>query len=250
MHPAGQPRRTAGTSIACSARMTRNGETVSHLDVRVPAGSVSLDGTLSWPSDSSGLVIFAHGSGSSRHSPRNTFVASFLNERGLGTLLVDLLTPGEAEHDSRSAELRFDISLLSERLVAALDWARAQRDVDVRKIGVFGASTGAAAALFAAARRPSAVDAVVSRGGRPDLAGPVLREVRAPTLLIVGSLDQAVWELNVRAARALSQCQLEQVPGAGHLFEEPGALPAVAELALRWFTRELQVDERVVASAR
>jgi pimeloyl-ACP methyl ester carboxylesterase len=218
--------------------MTVDSNTVSRWDVRIPSSTASLDGTLSLPRHAIGMVIFAHGSGSSRHSPRNTFVADVMNVRGLGTLLVDLLTPREAEKEA----LRFDIALLAERVLAAVEWTRSHKAVGTEKTGIFGASTGAAAALIAAAQRPNAVSAIVSRGGRLDLAGAALEAVTAPTLLIVGSLDHAVLQLNLDAARALSHCQLEQVPGAGHLFEEPGALPAVADLASNWLTLHLRVD--------
>lgn len=223
---------------------------VSQVEVRVTAQRTPLDGTLRLPSAMSGLVIFAHGSGSSRHSPRNRFVAEFLNAQGLGTLLLDLLSEREAERDARSGALRFDVELLAERLMAAVDWAQDQQALGMGKIGLFGASTGAAAALLAAAQRPGLVRAVVSRGGRPDLAGDALREVSAPTLLIVGSQDAAVLELNRGAAQLLRRCQLELVDGAGHLFEEPGALRAVAALAARWFIHELAHNEAVTPPLR
>lgn len=227
--------------------MSADTDTVNHLEVRVPAGALTLDGTLSLPSTASGLVIFAHGSGSSRHSTRNRAVASFLNEQRLSTLLLDLLTREEAERDARNLELRFDLGLLTDRLLAAVDWAQVQQAqaLGQGKIGLFGASTGAAAALLAAARRPRIVRAVVSRGGRPDLVGRMLREVQAPTLLIVGSLDETVLELNRQAALALPHCHLESVEGARHLFEEPGAMRAVALLTAEWFGRELGGRESV-----
>jgi putative phosphoribosyl transferase len=208
--------------------------------VRVSAGAVTLEGNLSLPKGAGGIVLFAHGSGSSRHSPRNRYVARLLNQAKLATLLVDLLTSEEEAIDMRTAHLRFNIGLLAERLVAATDWLTEQPDTRPLRIGYFGASTGAAAALVAAAERPDVVGAVASRGGRPDLAGPALARVRAPTLLIVGGNDFQVIELN-RAAFALlrGEKQLVIVPGATHLFEEPGALDEVARLAREWFERHL-----------
>ena len=212
--------------------------------VRVAAGPVTLEGNLSLPERARGIVLFAHGSGSSRHSPRNRYVARVLDEAKLATLLVDLLTPDEEAVDLRTAHLRFDIRLLAGRLVGVTDWLTQYPDTRELRIGYFGASTGAAAALVAAARRPDAVGAIVSRGGRPDLAGPALARVRAPTLLIVGGNDFEVVELN-RRALALLRCekQLEIVPGATHLFEEPGALEEVARLAREWFERYLTPTE-------
>jgi putative phosphoribosyl transferase len=212
--------------------------------VRVAAGPVTLEGNLSLPERARGIVLFAHGSGSSRHSPRNRYVAQVLNEAKLATLLVDLLTPDEEAVDLRTAHLRFDIGLLAGRLVGVTDWLTQYPDARELRIGYFGASTGAAAALVAAAQRPDAVGAIVSRGGRPDLAGPALARVRAPTLLIVGGNDFEVVELN-RRALALLRCekQLEIVPGATHLFEEPGALEEVARLACEWFERYLTPTE-------
>jgi putative phosphoribosyl transferase len=208
--------------------------------VRVRAGPVALEGNLGLPDGARGIVLFAHGSGSSRLSPRNRYVARLLNEAGLATLLVDLLTPEEEAVDVQTAHLRFDIELLAERLVGATDWLGRRPDTRDLAIGYFGASTGAAAALVAAAARPDAVSAIVSRGGRPDLAGRALALVRAPTLLIVGENDVMVVELN-RAAFARLQCEkrLAIVPGATHLFEEPGALEQVARLAREWFERYL-----------
>jgi dienelactone hydrolase len=208
--------------------------------VRVAAGRVMLEGNLSLPEGTRGIVLFAHGSGSSRHSSRNRYVARLLNEAKLATLLVDLLTAEEEAVDLRTAHLRFDIGLLAERLVGATDWLARHPDTRHLRIGYFGASTGAAAALVAAAERPDAVGAVVSRGGRPDLAGPALPLVRAPTLLIVGGNDFQVIELN-RAAFEQLRCekQLVIVPGAAHLFEESGALDEVARLAREWFERHL-----------
>jgi putative phosphoribosyl transferase len=208
--------------------------------VRVPAGDIELDGDLTVPAGARGLVAFAHGSGSSRHSPRNRYVAEALNQAGLATLLLDLLTPSEEEEDLRTRRLRFDVALLGERVVAAVDWAGAQDELAPLAVGAFGASTGAAAALIAAAQRPERVGAVVSRGGRPDLAGDALELVRAPTLLIVGDHDVAVIAMNREAmARMRAPVEIELVPGAGHLFEEPGALERVAELAADWFGRHL-----------
>ena len=214
--------------------------------VHVPAGAVTLDGSLTVPDTAGGVVLFAHGSGSSRQSPRNRHVAALLNEARLATLLVDLLTPEEEAIDRRTAHLRFDIPLLATRLIAATDWLQEQPATRRLRIGYFGASTGAGAALVAAAERRDAVGAVVSRGGRPDLAGPALAHVRAPTLLIAGENDPTVIELN---RLALAQLRVEKrlviVPGASHLFEEPGALDEVAWLARDWFERHLaQVQAR------
>jgi putative phosphoribosyl transferase len=208
--------------------------------VRVAAGLATLEGNLSLPDGARGVVLFAHGSGSSRHSPRNSHVARLLNEAKLATLLIDLLTSDEEAIDQRTAHLRFDIGLLAERLVGVTDWLMQHPDTRDLRVGYFGASTGAAAALVAAAERPQVVGAVVSRGGRPDLAGPALARVQAPTLLIVGGNDFQVIELN-RAALAQLRCekQLVIVPGATHLFEEPGALDEVARLAREWFERHL-----------
>ena len=211
--------------------------------VRVPAGSVTLDGNLSLPEGARGIVLFAHGSGSSRHSPRNRYVVRLLNEAKLATLLIDLLTQQEEAIDMRTAQLRFDIELLAERLVAATDWLTQQPETRHLRLGYFGASTGAGAALVAAAERPDVVGAVVSRGGRPDLAGPALERVRAPTLLIVGGNDSPVIELNWTAlAQLRCEKQLVIIPGATHLFEEPGALDEVARLAREWFKRHLMVE--------
>jgi putative phosphoribosyl transferase len=208
--------------------------------VRVTAGAVTLEGNLSLPEWARGVVLFAHGSGSSRHSSRNRYVARLLNEAKLATLLIDLLTADEEAVDLRTAHLRFDIGLLAKRLVGATDWLTEQPDTRHLRIGYFGASTGAAAALLAAAERPDVVGAVVSRGGRPDLAGPALPFVRAPTLLIVGGNDFPVIEMNQAAFKQLRcEKQLVIVPGATHLFEEPGALDEVARLAREWFERHL-----------
>jgi putative phosphoribosyl transferase len=206
--------------------------------VRIQAGAVTLEGDLQVPERATGLVLFAHGSGSSRHSPRNRFVAHELQTAGLATLLLDLLTREEEAVDQHTGHLRFDIELLAGRLVAATQWAAVDPATQSLTIGYFGASTGAAAALVAAALEPEKVRAVVSRGGRPDLAGEALPLVRAPTLLIVGSRDLPVLELNQAAmARMRAETRLEIVPGASHLFEEPGALEVVARLAREWFNR-------------
>jgi dienelactone hydrolase len=209
-------------------------------DVEIAARGATLRGTLDLPEAPSGLVLFAHGSGSSRFSPRNRYVARLLNERGLATLLVDLLTPDEERRDALSGALRFNIHFLAERLVGTSDWVAHQPEARELPLGYFGASTGAAAALVAAAVRPEGVGAVVSRGGRPDLAGDALPIVRAPTLLIVGGNDPQVLKLN-RIALAEMRCerQLMVVPAATHLFEEPGALDEVARLASEWFLRHL-----------
>jgi pimeloyl-ACP methyl ester carboxylesterase len=208
--------------------------------VHIQVGPVTLEGDLQIPDRATGLVLFAHGSGSSRHSPRNRFVAHELQTAGLATLLLDLLTPEEEAVDQHTGHLRFDIGLLAERLVAATLWAAVDAATRSLAIGYFGASTGAAAALVAAALEPEKVRAVVSRGGRPDLAGEALPLVRAPTLLIVGGRDLTVLELNRAAmARLRTEARLEIVPGATHLFEEPGALEAVARLAREWFLRHL-----------
>jgi putative phosphoribosyl transferase len=208
--------------------------------VRVPAGPVVLDGDLAMPAEAGGLVLFAHGSGSSRLSPRNRHVAQTLRDAALGTLLIDLLTRDEEEIDASSARLRFDVALLAARLGEIMEWLGGRPATSGFRLGLFGASTGAAAALVAAAERPEGVAAVVSRGGRPDLAGAALERVRAPTLLIVGARDVAVLDLNREALLRLKGAKaLEIVPGASHLFEEPGALDRVARLAAGWFTEHL-----------
>jgi pimeloyl-ACP methyl ester carboxylesterase len=184
-----------------------------------------------------GVVVFAHGSGSSRHSGRNRYVANTLHKVGLGTLLLDLLTEAEDEEDRVTGRHRFDVEMLGDRVVGVIDWLCER---GTAPIGLFGASTGAAAALIAAARREDEAEAVVSRGGRPDLAGPSLPLVKAPTLFIVGSLDTTVLQLNIEArSQMVAETALEVVPGAGHLFEEPGAIDAVARLAAKWFLRHL-----------
>ena len=206
------------------------------------AGTGEIEGDLRLPRDARGLVLFAHGSGSSRHSPRNRMVADVLNADGLATLLFDLLTPAEEDVDLRTRHLRFDIALLAERLLVAGDSIADRSGTADLAVGTFGASTGAAAALVAAAERPASVRAVVSRGGRPDLAGDALGLVRAPTLLIVGSLDREVLGMNRdAAARMTGEVEITVVPGATHLFEEPGTLDEVARLASEWFTRRLTV---------
>jgi putative phosphoribosyl transferase len=212
--------------------------------VRVPAGGLTIEGDLTLPRGATGVVLFAHGSGSSRHSPRNRRVAMSLNEAKLGTLLIDLLTRDEELLDQQTAELRFDIGLLAGRLLKAADWLARQEKTRHLRIGYFGASTGAGAALVAAAQRPELVAAVVSRGGRPDLAGLALPRVHAPTLLIVGGYDVPVIQLN-QEALAQMQCDksLVIVPGATHLFEEPGTLDQVARLACDWFVRYLAPAE-------
>lgn len=210
------------------------------MDAEIPTEGATLAGQLEIPKGAMGVVAFAHGTGSGRFSPRNQQVAAALRRRGLGTLLMDLLTEEEEQVDLSTAHLRFDIGLLADRMTSVVDWLAERREPSRLPIGLFGASTGAAAALVAAARRPNLVRAVVSRGGRPDLARDVLPEVRAPTLLIVGGSDELVLELN-RAAmeRMTTEVQLVVVPGATHLFEEPGALDEVARLAADWFTKHL-----------
>jgi putative phosphoribosyl transferase len=210
--------------------------------VRLPAGGVTLEGDLVVPENAQGVVLFAHGSGSSRFSSRNRYVAAELNAAGLATLLVDLLTPQEEAVDQHTAHLRFDIGMLAERLAGAIAWLGNDSATANLSLGIFGASTGGGAALVAAATRPRAVAAVVSRGGRPDLAGDALPHVRAPTLLIVGGDDVPVIGMNRRAMAAMpreTEVRLEIVPGATHLFEEPGTLEEVARLAREWFGRHL-----------
>ena len=209
--------------------------------IQVPMGDQALQGDLGMPADPHGLVVFAHGSGSSRHSTRNQFVARTLQRRDLATLLIDLLTPQEEAIDDRTAQYRFDIPMLAGRLVTIVDWLRRRKDTSLLPIGLFGASTGGGAALIAAAERPHEITAVVSRGGRPDLAGPALAKVVTPTQLIVGGLDTPVIHMNRDAMKQMrGEVTLEIVPGATHLFEEPGTLERVAELAGTWFVRYLQ----------
>jgi dienelactone hydrolase len=214
--------------------------------VSIPADGVVLQGDLTLPRGARGIVVFAHGSGSSRLSPRNRMVARMLQDSGFGTLLFDLLTAREEAVDAITRGLRFDIELLAGRLAGATQWLGTQPPTRALRVGYFGASTGAAAALVAAARLPSLVHAVVSRGGRPDLAGPYLRKVSAPTLLIVGGADAAVIPLN-QGALAQLFCEVKElkiVPGATHLFEEPGTLEQVAHLAGQWFARFLGPQTR------
>jgi len=210
--------------------------------IRIPTDGVTLEGKLAVSSKAQGIVLFAHGSGSSRHSPRNNYMAAVLQEEGLATLLLDLLTIDEEEIDIQTRRLRFDIPLLARRLTSAADWLTQEPLTGGLKIGCFGASTGAAAALITAAERPELVAAVVSRGGRPDLAKHALHKVRAPSLFIVGGRDEAVLELN-RQALAAMECEkhLEIVPGATHLFEEPGALEQAARLAAEWLLCHLTI---------
>lgn len=209
-------------------------------DVIISLGSISLRGTLQLPAESSGLILFVHGSGSSRLSPRNQFVAQIMHEARLGTLLFDLLTPEEETIDLQTRHLRFDIPLLARRLVAVTSWIKNKLETSHLPLGYFGASTGAAAALIAAAELNDEICAVVSRGGRPDLADEALPQVTAPTLLIVGELDEVVIQLNEKVFQQL-RCvkQLQIIPGATHLFEEPGTLEEVAHLAATWFQRFL-----------
>ncbi|MEV1240958.1 dienelactone hydrolase family protein [Nonomuraea sp. NPDC050022] len=213
---------------------------IAEAGVRIPIGDVALDADVAVPAEPRGAVLFAHGSGSGRHSPRNRYVAGQLQAARLVTVLADLLTTAEERRDAVTGELRFDIGLLADRVAALTDWARADARTADLGIGLFGASTGAAAALVAAAERPDAVRTVVSRGGRPDLADDVLTRVRQSTLLIVGGEDPAVIDLNLRAMRRMpGEVRLEIVPGASHLFAEPGTLEQVARLATDWFVTRL-----------
>jgi putative phosphoribosyl transferase len=208
--------------------------------VRVLAGPVVLEGNLTMPEQAQGVVLFAHGSGSSRHSPRNRYVAQVLSDAGFATLLIDLLTAKEEEVERWTRHLRFDIGLLAGRLVGATDWLKQNSETKPLRIGYFGASTGAAAALVAATERPEDIAAIVSRGGRPDLAGSALERVQAPTLLIVGGYDLPVIDMNQEALDQLRvPKKLTIVPGATHLFEEPGTLEEVARLASQWFRQYL-----------
>lgn len=234
-------RKRRGTGAAWAQPTARNTQP-RRSAVRIPVeGEILLAGDLTLPAGAPGVVLFAHGSGSSRQSPRNQFVARQIQEAGVGTLLFDLLTPDEEAMDAYDGHLRFDIALLAGRLVAATRWLLAEPDTQGLGIGYFGASTGGGAALVAAAELGATIDAVVSRGGRPDLAGPDLPRVVAPTLLIVGEQDEAVLELNQAAYNRL-QCEkhLAIVPRATHLFEEEGALENVASLAAAWFRRHLK----------
>lgn len=222
--------------------MKSRGATIVHAmqPVQVTLNGLTLQGDLAAPAGARGLVLFAHGSGSSRFSSRNRYVAETLEDRGFATLLMDLLTEKEEAADLRTAHLRFDVEMLADRLNIAGDWIRRQPQLAGLKVGLFGASTGAGAALIAAAARPELVSAIVSRGGRPDLAGSALRRVLAPTLLIVGERDDMVLRLNEEAMDWMqAQVHLTVVPGATHLFEEPGALARVAKLAGDWFGRHL-----------
>jgi pimeloyl-ACP methyl ester carboxylesterase len=220
--------------------------------VRIPVAGVVLDADVVVPEQARGVVLFAHGSGSGRHSPRNRYVAGELQRAGLATVLADLLTVAEEQRDALTGELRFDIGLLARRLAALTDWVVTDERTADLGVGLFGASTGAAAALVAAAERPDKVQAVVSRGGRPDLAGQYLGRVRQPTLLIVGGEDPVVIELNRQAMEQLTgEVRLEIVPGATHLFEEPGTLEQVARLARDWFLLHLRpVPHHVGQGAR
>jgi pimeloyl-ACP methyl ester carboxylesterase len=207
----------------------------------IPAAGVVLEADIEVPEAARGVVLFVHGSGSSRHSPRNRYVAGELQQARLATVLVDLLTPAEERIDARTGQLRFDIGLLAARVIALTDWLAQHAPTANLGVGLFGASTGAAAALIGAAARPERVEAVVSRGGRPDLAGDFLGLVRQPTLLIVGERDEVVIGLNRQAMEKLAgEVRLEIVPGATHLFEEPGALEQVARLTRDWFVHHLQ----------
>jgi putative phosphoribosyl transferase len=208
--------------------------------LQIPAGDVVLEADIAIPEDPQGVVLFVHGSGSSRHSPRNRYVAGELQTAGLATVLADLLTAEEERIDAMTAELRFDILLLANRVIALTDWLAQYEATAGLGLGYFGASTGAAAALIAAAVRPDDVEAVVSRGGRPDLAAKDLQLVRQPTLLIVGARDEMVIDLNRKALILLADARLDIVPGASHLFEEPGTLEQVAGLARDWFAHHLR----------
>jgi putative phosphoribosyl transferase len=228
--------------------MTENNDMRS---IQIEIGGKALQGDLIVPAGARGFVLFAHGSGSSRHSPHNQEVARALHNGRLGTLLLDLLTPAEEQIDAQTRYLRFDVPLLAERLIAAVDWLKRDRAAAELPLGLFGASTGAAAALIAAAERPREARAVVSRGGRPDLAGVALGQVGAPTLLIVGGNDDGVLDLNRQAMGRLRSIdkELAVVSGATHLFEEPGALDEVARLARNWFERYLALRTDVAESA-
>jgi dienelactone hydrolase len=219
--------------------------------LHIPVEDVVLEADVVIPDRPRGAILFAHGSGSSRHSPRNRYVAAELNAAGLATVLADLLTPAEEQRDAWTGELRFAISLLATRVAALTDWVTMYSRTEGLGVGLFGASTGAAAALVAAAERPGTVQAVVSRGGRPDLAGQYLDRVHQPTLLIVGGDDVGVIELNREALRQLpGEARLEIVPGASHLFEEPGTLERVAELARDWFLLHLRPVAHHAGQAR
>jgi pimeloyl-ACP methyl ester carboxylesterase len=221
---------------------------VTHASVRLPSGDVMLDGDLALPASATGIVVFAHGSGSSRHSPRNRYVAGVMNSANLGTLLFDLLTPAEERVDIHTREFRFDIGLLARRLVDAVAWLRKWNETAGLNVGLFGSSTGGAAALVAAAKLGERISAVVSRGGRPDLAGDDLPLVKSPVLLIVGGWDDVVIELNRQAYERLTcEKELRIIPHATHLFEEPGKLEAVAELAAGFFSTHLNLKAKRAA---
>ena len=224
--------------------MPRENSHTAAQELTIQLGKVALKGSLTAPRHARAVVVFAHGSGSGRHSPRNIRVARTLQQAGLATLLFDLLTVEEEIEDELRAHLRFDIEMLAERLVGVTDWLVRRPSINQSAVGYFGASTGAAAVLIAAARRAQKAGAVVSRGGRPDLAGPYLEQVCAPTLLIVGQRDEAVIDLNRDAMEGLrAEKRLEIVPNATHLFEEPGSLEHVAELARDWFRQHLGLTE-------
>ncbi len=233
------------------ARHETNHRVSVERDVSINIGDVLLHGTVALPRDAAGIVLFAHGSGSSRLSPRNRYVAGVLQSQGIATLLFDLLTEKEESVDQYTGELRFDIELLGERLIGATRWVLNQPGLKRLKLGYFGASTGAAAALVAAAKLPEAISAVVSRGGRPDLAAGALGSVRAPTLLMVGGEDGPVIGMNQEAMAKMrhAEKQLLIIPGATHLFEEPGKLEEVARVAAEWFTRYLGSAEKSEATA-
>lgn len=219
-----------------------NNTNIEHREVQILSTGVRLEGIMSVPDDGNGMVLFVHGSGSSRHSPRNQFVARILQESGLATLLFDLLTPAEEEIDQYTRQWRFDINLLARRTAAVLEWLDLEPYVYDMKRGLFGSSTGAAAALMAAAEIPEKVEAIVSRGGRPDLVGETLKKVQASTLFIVGGLDEIVIDLNEQALERMppaTEKKLVSVPGASHLFEEPGTLEYAARLARDWFQTHL-----------
>ncbi len=227
------PRQPQGGNRVKASRQARN-------EVAIPSGFVEVKGNLEIPVGAGTIVLFAHGSGSSRFSPRNTYVADLMNKRGIATLLIDLLTPEEEAVDEYTGQYRFDVNLLAQRLVDSTIWLKTRLDTKSFSVGFFGASTGAAAALIGAAKLPTEVKAVVSRGGRPDLAGSNLLLVKAPTLLIVGGDDTEVLQLNKQALKAIqAEKRLEVVPGATHLFEEPGTLQQAAELAIDWFQKHL-----------
>jgi len=217
-----------------------NSENEKRNEVKIPSGEATIKGNLQVPQNAKGIVLFAHGSGSSRFSPRNTYVAGLMNKRSIATLLIDLLTSEEEIVDEVTGQYRFDIDLLAKRLLDSTNWLRGHSAAKNLTIGYYGASTGAAAALIAAANLPEDIKAVVSRGGRPDLAAKHLLKVKAPTLLIVGGNDAEVLELNKQALQLINvEKKLAVVPGATHLFEEPGKLQEVSNLAIDWFIKHL-----------